>query len=87
MKIAVGDKGTIKLPESIMRSFGIAKGDSFIASEEDGELVLRFRKKKDPLLSLSLSEIESWLRNENIDEEIRSRILQGWKEERKLGKK
>ena len=52
MRIRVDEKGRIKLPSSLMKRYGIASGDSFSVSEEDGQVILVQERKKDPLFDI-----------------------------------
>lgn len=87
MKIRVDEKGRIKLPSSLMKRYGIASGDSFSVSEEDGQVILVQERKKDPLFDIPISEIKTWLESEAIDDEMKKRIISGWQEERKACRK
>ena len=73
--LTISKKGQITLPAELRKRFGFESGDTVIAEERDGELVLR----PAAVLEIELysdEDIARWDEEDRLDEQTRGQILE-----------
>ncbi|MBW1778398.1 MAG: AbrB/MazE/SpoVT family DNA-binding domain-containing protein [Deltaproteobacteria bacterium] len=73
--LTVSSKGQITLPAGLRKKLGIQTGDTVIAEEKNGELVLRPAAVVE-IEIYSDDQIDRWDNEDRLDTETRKRILE-----------